>query len=51
MQKSVAAVLSKVPSTKIARRLKDKLRNRGINVIGTIPSDPLFSRPDLRVTV
>jgi len=41
MQKSIAAVLSKVPSTEIAGRLKDKLRDRGINVIGTLPSDPL----------
>ena len=41
MQKSVAAVLSKVPSTEIAERLKEKLRDRGINVIGTLPSDPL----------
>jgi CO dehydrogenase nickel-insertion accessory protein CooC1 len=41
MQKPTAAVLSKVPSTSIARRLKDELRVRGIDVIGTFPSDPL----------
>ena len=41
MQKSVAAVLSKIPSSKIAGQLKEKLRERGIHVIGTLPNDPL----------
>lgn len=41
MQKSIAAVLSKVPSTAITKRLKDELRDRGIDVIGTLPNDPL----------
>jgi CO dehydrogenase maturation factor len=41
MQKSIAAVLSKIPSTAIAGQLRDELRNRGINVVGTLPNDPV----------
>jgi len=41
MQKSAAAVLNKIPSSKIAGQLKEKLRERGIHVIGTLPNDPL----------
>ena len=41
MQKSIGAVLSKVPSPAIAGQLNDQLRGRGINVTGTLPNDPL----------
>jgi CO dehydrogenase maturation factor len=41
MGKAVAAVLSKVPSPEIAGRLRDELGNRGIDVLGTLPNDPL----------
>ena len=42
MNKVVSAVLNKIDSDKIAHKLKDELRTRNLNVIGTIPHDPLI---------
>ncbi len=39
--KAVSAVLNKIDSEKIALRLEDELRIRDIEVIGTVPNDPL----------
>ena len=41
MNRAVSAVLNKIDSEKIAHKLKDKLKTRNIEVIGTIPNDPL----------
>jgi len=40
MNKAAVAVLNKVPSEQVARRLEADLKGRGIDVIGTIPNDP-----------
>jgi len=41
MKKEVAAVLNKIPSDETAQKLKEKLRRRNIEIIGTVPNDPL----------
>jgi len=41
MNRAVSAVLNRIDSEKIAHTLKDKLKTRNIEVIGTIPNDPL----------
>ena len=41
LDKAVSAVLNKIDSERIAFILKGELRNRDIEVIGTLPSDPL----------
>jgi CO dehydrogenase nickel-insertion accessory protein CooC1 len=41
VRRTVSAVLNKIDSEKIAHKLKDKLKTRNIEVIGTIPNDPL----------
>jgi len=40
LDKALSAVLNKIGSEKIALKLKDELRIRDIEVIGTIPNDP-----------
>jgi CO dehydrogenase maturation factor len=40
MNKAVTAVLNKMPSENVARRLEAELKNRGIELIGIIPNDP-----------
>ncbi|MBN2032558.1 MAG: P-loop NTPase [Deltaproteobacteria bacterium] len=40
MKKKFAAVLNKIPSEKVAQRLKEELATKGIETIGTIPNDP-----------
>jgi CO dehydrogenase maturation factor len=41
MNKEVTAVLNKMPSEKVAKKLEEKLKSRSIELIGTIPNDPL----------
>jgi len=41
MNRAVSAVLNKIGSEKIAHKLKGELKTRNIEVIGTIPNDPL----------
>ena len=41
MNKDVAAVLNKIPSDEVAQKLEEKLRRRNIEIIGTIPNDPM----------
>ena len=41
MDKAVSAVLNKIDSEKIAHKLEGELRIKNIEVIGTIPNDPL----------
>ena len=40
MNKEVTAVLNKIPSEKVAKKLEEELRSRSIEIIGTIPNDP-----------
>jgi CO dehydrogenase maturation factor len=39
LKKGSVAVLNKAPSEKVAQRLESELKNRGIQVIGSIPND------------
>jgi len=41
MNRAASAVINKVDSEKIAHKLKGELKTRDIEVIGTIPNDPL----------
>lgn len=41
IKKRVYAVLNKVPSQELASKLEDKLNKKGIEVIGSIPYDPV----------
>ena len=41
MNKAVTAVLNKISSEEMARKLESELRSRGIELIGTLPNDPL----------
>ena len=41
LNKAVSAVLNKIDSERIALKLKGELRIKGIEVIGTVPNDPL----------
>jgi len=41
IKKQVYAVLNKVPSQELASKLEDELTKKGINVIGSIPYDPV----------
>lgn len=41
MNRAASAVLNKIDSEKIAHKLKGELKTRDIEVIGTIPNDPL----------
>ena len=41
MNKAVSAVLNKIDSDKIAHKLENELRTKNIQIIGTIPNDPL----------
>jgi CO dehydrogenase maturation factor len=41
LDKAVSAVLNKIDSEKIALKLEGELRIRGVEVIGTVPNDPL----------
>lgn len=41
MNKSVSAVLNKVGSEKIAKKLEGKLKTKDIEVIGIVPNDPM----------
>ena len=41
MNKTVSAVLNKIDSEKIAHKLEGELRIKNIEIIGTIPNDPL----------
>jgi CO dehydrogenase maturation factor len=41
MNKAVTGVLNKMPSEKVAQKLEDELNSRGIEIIGTLPNDPL----------
>ena len=41
MSKAVSAVLNKIDSEKISNRLKVELKTRNIEVVATIPNDPL----------
>jgi len=41
MNKPVSAVLNKIDSERIAHKLEGELKTRDIEVIGTIPNDPL----------
>lgn len=40
MNKEVAAVLNKMPSERVAKRLKEELSKRSLKLIGIIPNDP-----------
>ena len=41
MQKRVSAVLNKTPSDEVSRKMKAALAEKGLDIIGTFPSDPL----------
>ena len=41
MNKAVTGVLNKMPSEKVAQKLEGELNSRGIEIIGTLPNDPL----------
>lgn len=41
LKKQVVAVLNKVPSEKVAGKLKEELKSRDIRIIGAIPDDPV----------
>jgi CO dehydrogenase maturation factor len=41
MNKDVTAVLNKMPSEKVAKKLEEELKSRSIEIIGNIPNDPL----------
>ncbi len=41
MNKEVTAVLNKMPSEEVAQKLQGELKSRSIEIIGTIPNDPL----------
>jgi CO dehydrogenase maturation factor len=43
MNKKVSAVLNKTPSEAVAKRLKENLDRKGIEIIGVIPEDPMVS--------
>ena len=42
MDKAVYAILNKIDSEETAHRLEDELKARGIEIIGTVPMDPLI---------
>ncbi len=42
MDKAVYAILNKIDSEKTAHRLENELKTRGIEIIGTVPMDPLI---------
>lgn len=41
MQKRVSAVLNKTPSEEVSRKMRAALADKGLNVIGAFPGDPL----------
>lgn len=40
IKKKVFAVLNKMPSKKTTQKLEDKLKRKGLDVIGSVPNDP-----------
>lgn len=42
LSNAVSAVLNKIDSEKVARKLEEELRSRDIEVVGIVPNDPLL---------